>query len=122
MLPKDLTRDVKIRLATIRGQIDGLIKMIDKEDNYEKIVNQFKAVDNGLEASYNILLNEVYRKALALKIVEVTDACPGNCGNEDEIESLRQLFPHIKLEEILKKLNEIEKIGEKVNQYNKKNN
>lgn len=85
MLPKDLTQDIKNRLATIRGQTDGLIKMLDTEANLKKIITQFKAVNGGLDTTYNLLLDEVYRKALAIKIVETGDACPRNCGNEDQL-------------------------------------
>ncbi|MEZ4945095.1 MAG: metal-sensing transcriptional repressor [Cyclobacteriaceae bacterium] len=29
MLPKDLTKDIKTRLQSIKGQVDGLVKMLD---------------------------------------------------------------------------------------------
>jgi DNA-binding FrmR family transcriptional regulator len=121
MIPRDLTRDIKTRLATIGGQVNGLIKMLDNEEDPEKIITQFKAVDNGLDTAYNLLLDEVYRKALAIKIVEVVDACPGNCGNEEKIDFIRTQFPKLKMDEILKKLKEITKIGERVKEYQKKN-
>lgn len=122
MLPKDLTQDIKTRLATIRGQVDGLVKMLDSDTDPEKIIVQFKAVDNGLDTAYNLLLDEVYRKALAMKIVEVSNACPGNCGNEEKIEFIKTQFPKFKLDEIVKKFKEITKIGEKVEEHKKKNN
>lgn len=122
MLPKDLTQDIKTRLATIRGQVDGLIKMLDHEEDPEKIINQFKAVDSGLDTAYNLLLDEVYRKALAIKIVEAADACPGNCGNEEKIEFIRTQFPKFKFDEIVSKLKEITKISDKVKEYNSKKN
>lgn len=121
MLPKDLTQDIKTRLATIRGQVDGLVKMLDSDTDPEKIIVQFKAVDNGLDTAYNLLLDEVYRKALAMKIVEVSNACPGNCGNEEKIEFIKTQFPKFKLDEIVKKFKEITKIGEKVEEHKKKN-
>lgn len=121
MIPRDLTQDIKTRLATIGGQINGLIKMLDKEEDPEKIITQFKAVDNGLDTAYNLLLDEVYRKALAIKIVEVADACPGNCGNEEKIDFIRTQFPKFKMDEILKKFKEITKIGERVKEHQKKN-
>jgi len=101
--------------------MDGLIKMLDNEEDPEKIINQFKAVDNGLDTAYNLLLDEVYRKALAMKIVEVADACPGDCGNEEKIDFIRKQFPSFKLDEIVKKFKEITKIGEKVKQHTEKN-
>ena len=121
MIPRDLTQDIKTRLATIGGQVNGLIKMLDHEEDPEKIITQFKAVNNGLDTAYNFLLDEVYRKALAIKIVEVSDACPGNCGNEEKIEFIRTQFPKFKLEEIVKKFKEITKIGERVTEHQKKN-
>ncbi|SFF62898.1 Metal-sensitive transcriptional repressor [Thermoflexibacter ruber] len=121
MIPRDLTQDIKTRLATIGGQVNGLIKMLDKEEDPEKIITQFKAVDNGLDTAYNLLLDEVYRKALAIKIVEVADACPGNCGNEEKIDFIRTQFPKFKMDEILKKFKEITKIGERVKEHQKKN-
>lgn len=120
MLPRDLTQDIKTRLATIRGQVGGLIKMIDNEADPEKIITQFKAVDSGLDTAYNLLLDEVFRKTLASKIVEVAEACPGNCGNEEKIEFIRTQFPKFKFDEILSKLKEITKIGDKVKDYNSK--
>ncbi len=50
------------------------------------------------------MLDEVYRKALALKIVEVTEACPGDCGKEEKIEFIKSQFPDFKPDEITKKL------------------
>ncbi len=120
MLPRDLTQDVKIRLATIRGQVDGLVKMLDKEDDPEKIIIQFKAVNRGLDSAYNLLLDEVFRKALAARIVEVVDACPGDCGNEDTIESIRVQFPTLKFDELSRKLKDINRIVDAVNAHNSK--
>lgn len=121
MLPKDLTQDIKTRLTTIRGQVDGLVKMLDNEADPEKIITQFKAVDSGLDTAYNLLLDEVYRKALAIKIVEVSDACPGNCGNEEKIDFIKTQFPKFKRDEIVNKFKEITKIGEKVKEHKKRN-
>ena len=121
MIPRDLTHDIKTRLATIGGQVNGLIKLLDNEEDLEKIIMQFKAVDKGLDMAYNLLLDEVYRKALAIKIVEVADSCPGNCGNEEKIDFIRTQFPKFKMDEILNKFKEITKIGERVKEHQKKN-
>jgi CsoR family transcriptional regulator, copper-sensing transcriptional repressor len=121
MLPKDLTTDIKTRLTTIRGQVDGLVKMLDNGADPEKIITQFKAVDSGLDTAYNLLLDEVYRKALAMKIVEVADACPGDCGNEEKIEFIKSQFPKFKLDEIVTRFKEITKIGERVEKHKEKN-
>jgi CsoR family transcriptional regulator, copper-sensing transcriptional repressor len=110
MLPNDLTTDIKTRLKTIKGQITAIIKMLDEQKNPEQILHQFKAADKGLQKAHYLLLDEVYRKSLAIKIVNVVDACPGNCGNEDKIEFIRQQFPTFKLDELTDRMREISEI------------
>ncbi|GHB87591.1 hypothetical protein GCM10007390_49410 [Persicitalea jodogahamensis] len=94
--------------------------MMDKEDDPEKIIIQFKAVNHGIDSAYNLLLDEVFRKALAARIVEGADACPGDCGNEEMIESIRIQFPTLKFDELGRKLKEINRIVDAVNAYNSK--
>lgn len=118
MLPKDLTKDVKTRLQSIKGQLEGLIKMLDEEQDPEKILVQFKAANKGLEKAQDQLLNEAYRKSLALKIVETVDACPGNCGNEDHIELLRREFPIIGKENLTQKMKEIAEVKARIDKVN----
>jgi DNA-binding FrmR family transcriptional regulator len=100
--------------------VDGLVKMLDNGEDPEKIITQFKAVDSGLNIAFHLLLDEVFRKALASKIVEVADACPGNCGNEEKIEFIRTQFPKLKFDEIVNKLKDITRIGDKVKEHNLK--
>ena len=121
MLPSDLSADVKTRLKSIKGQIQGIIKMLEEGKDPEKIHIQFKAADNGLQKAHHLLLDEVYRKALAITIVNTVDACPGNCGNEDKIEYIRKQFPDLKLNELTQKLKEIKEIEERLRQYNTEN-
>lgn len=63
------------------------------------------------------MLDEVYRKAPAIKIVETVNACPGNCGNEDKIEFIRQQFSTFSLDGLTQKMKEISKLKEKVAQF-----
>ena len=119
MLPKDLTQDIRTRLATLKGQMEGMIKMLETEDP-EKIVTQFKAIQGGVDTALNLLLDEVYRKALAVKIVEAVNACPGNCGNEEKIEFLMNEFPQFKLDDIAYQLKVITRINDNLTEQGKK--
>ncbi len=121
MIPKDLTQDIINRLNTLSGQIVGIKKMLDQGKDPDQILNQFKAVDKGLQKAHYLLLDEVYRKALAIKIVKTADACPGNCGNEDKIEFIRNQFPELELDDLTKKMKEITDIQERISHYNEEN-
>lgn len=112
MLPNDLTKDLKTQLKGIRGQIEGVIKMLDESNDPAQILNQFKAASKGFEKAQHLLLDEVFRKALAIKIVEALDTCPGNCGQEEKIAIIRTQFPHLRSYELTNKMKEIEKIAE----------
>ncbi|MEX2336798.1 MAG: metal-sensitive transcriptional regulator [Fulvivirga sp.] len=118
MIPKDLTKDIKTRLQSINGQVAGLIKMLDVDKDPEEILIQFKAVQNGLDKAHFLLLDETYRKALAIKISETVDACPGNCGNEDRIEFIRQQFPKLELDSLTAKMKEISDLKRRIDQSN----
>ena len=121
MLPKDLTKDISDRLASIKGQVEGISKMLNEGKEPEQILIQFKATQKGLDKAHYLLLDEVYRKALAIKIVNTVDACPGNCGNEDKIEYIRQQFPSFKLDELTGKMQEISEIEKRLERYNSEN-
>lgn len=121
MLPKDLTKDISDRLASIKGQVEGISKMLNQGKDPEQILIQFKAAQKGLDKAHYLLLDEVYRKALAIKIVNTVDACPGNCGNEDKIEYIRQQFPSFKLDELTDRMQEISEIEKRLERHNTAN-
>ena len=120
MLPKELTGDLVRRLSTIKGQIEGIIKMIDDDKSPDQILNQFKAADNGLQKAHHLLLDEVFRKSLALKLVQVMNACPGNCQDADKIEFMKEQFPMLKFDELTTKMKEISAIDKRLEEHNKK--
>jgi len=121
MLPKDLTKDIRTRLQSIKGQVEGLVRMLDDDRDPEQILEQFKAAQKGLDKAQYLLLDEVYRKSLAIKIVNTVDACPGNCGNEDKIEFILKEFPQLKLDDLVKKMKEISALQARISLFNVEN-
>ncbi|AFL85366.1 MULTISPECIES: metal-sensitive transcriptional regulator [Cyclobacteriaceae] len=117
-LPKDLTKDIITRLKSIEGQTRGLIAMLEEDKDPEKILTQFKAIQKALDKSHFLLLDEAYRKALAIKIVETMDACPGNCGNEDRIEFIRKQFPNLEMDDLTEKMKEIAELKKRIDARN----
>ena len=121
MLPNELTGDLIKRLNTIKGQIEGIVKMLDESEDPQQISNQFKAADQGLQKAHFLLLDEVFRKSLALKLVKVMNACPGNCPDAQKIELLQQEFPMLQEGELTSKMKEIHEIGERLAHFNEEN-
>ena len=72
-LPSDLILDIKTRLKTLSGQINGIVKMLDEGKDPEHINIQFKSIDKGIQKAHYLLLDEVYRKALAIGIVKAVE-------------------------------------------------
>lgn len=121
MLPSELTNDIIKRLNFIKGQIDGIVRMLDEGKDPDQISIQFKAADQGLQKAHFLLLDEVFRKSLALKLVKVMNACPGNCPDAEKIELLKEQFPMLQDNELTRKLKEINEIGERLAVYNQEN-
>lgn len=119
-LPSDLVLDIKTRLKTLSGQLNGIVKMLDEGKDPEQINIQFKSIDKGVQKAHYLLLDEVYRKALAIGIVKAVDFCPGDCGSEDKIEYLKNDFPNIALNDLTDKLKEIQAIESRLKMYNEK--
>ena len=119
-LPADLVLDIKTRLKTLSGQITGIVKMLDDGKDPEQINIQFRSIDKAFQKAHFLLMDEVYRKALAIGIVSAVNSCPGNCGNEDKIKYLKNEFPNIELTDLTDKLKEIHAIETRLKQYNEK--
>jgi DNA-binding FrmR family transcriptional regulator len=119
-LPTDLISDIKTRLKILSGQINGIVKMLDDGKDPEQINIQFKSIDKGIQKAHYLLLDEVYRKTLAIRIVKAVDSCPGNCGNEEKIEYLKKEFPNLELSELTNKLKEIQTIENRLKDFNEK--
>ena len=121
MLPKELTGDLVKRLSTIKGQIEGVIRMIDEDKEPDQILNQFKAADNGLQKAHHLLLDEVFRKSLALKLVQVMNACPGNCQDAEKIEYMKEQFPMLEFDQLTTQIKEVNAIDKRLEKHNKNN-
>lgn len=119
MLPKELTGDLVKRLSTIKGQIEGIIKMIDEDKEPDQILNQFKAADQGLQKTHHLLLDEVFRKSLALKLVQVMNACPGNCQDAEKIEYMKEQFPMLEFDQLTSQIKEVNAIDKRLEKHNK---
>ena len=109
MLPKESTEDVSKRLRYIKGQLGG-IEMLDEGREPSQIIIQFKAAEEALNKAHFLLLDEVFRKGLALQLSDVIKACPGNCQDAEKIAFLQEKFPQLELDEITGNMKEVDAI------------
>jgi len=115
----DEIKELKKHLHYLKGQIDGVEKMIDREDNPNEIFTQFKALEGTLNKASYILLEDILRKELALKIVKVVDACPGNCEDAEKIEFAKKEFPNMEIKKVASIISEMDEIKRKLDKLNK---
>ena len=47
-----------------------------------------------------LLLDEDFRKILAIQLAKTLDSCPGDCGNEERLEAFRRQLLELKPEEL----------------------
>lgn len=62
--------DVILRLKKISGQVQGLIRMIEREDDCEKIVIQFQATKAALDNTFSLVLNRNLQNCLSRQDAE----------------------------------------------------
>lgn len=117
MIEQDQIRGIKTSLKTLMGQLNYVLKNLSDEQQCENNLLQLKAAQSTLNKIIFELLDDAYRKAMAEKLSAAHQLCPGNCGNELEIERLLRLFPHISLEEIPEKLKEAYHIEEELMKF-----
>lgn len=114
LIPEDLSHEVNKRISSIEGQLGSIQRMLEEGQDPEKILQQFRAAQKGLEEAEHRLIDEVYRKSLAIKIVEAAESCPGDCGYEERIQAIKEQFPKLDPEEITEKIKEIRRIAEQL--------
>jgi DNA-binding FrmR family transcriptional regulator len=56
--------DVILRLKKVNGQIQGLIRMIESEEECEKVVTQFQAAKAALDNTFSLVLNRNLKNCL----------------------------------------------------------
>ncbi len=111
-------KTLKKHLHYLKGQIDGIEKMIDRGEDSNDIYIQFKAIEGTLHKTIYVLLEDILRKELAQKIVKVVNACPGNCEDAEKIEFAKKEFPNMEIKKVASIIAEMDVIEEKLKKLN----
>ncbi len=68
------TTEIKKRLAFVRGQLDGLVRMIDAGKDCSAVIIQFKAAKAGLEKAGALFTKNYMLECLAKKKTKTSAA------------------------------------------------
>ncbi len=117
MEPYDEIKELKKHLHYLKGQIEGVEKMIEQEENLNDVYVQFKAIEGTLNKAFYVLLEDILRKHLALKIVKIVDSCPGNCEDAVKIEFVKKEFPNLEIKKVASIITEMDTIEEKLKKF-----
>ena len=58
-------QDVIVRLKKVSGQVEGLIKMLEREDECMRIITQFQAAKAALDSTFSLVLHRNLRECLS---------------------------------------------------------
>ena len=59
-------RDVIIRLKKVGGQVEGLIRLIEKEEECSQIITQFQAAKAALDNTFALVLHRNLKECLSM--------------------------------------------------------
>lgn len=104
MLSAEEKKVLKRQLNSIQGQISAIDKMIDQDRSAEDIYVQFKAVEGIVDKALYDILDDLFRKNLAVILVKGLEACPGDCEDCDRFEIIKNQFSKMDLNEVFKHL------------------
>ena len=57
--------DIVTRLKKVNGQIQGLVRMIERREHCEKVIVQFQAAKAALDKTYSLVLNNSLKECLS---------------------------------------------------------
>ena len=69
-------KDVILRLKRVGGQVEGLIRMIEREEECSQIITQFQAAKAALDNTFSLVLHRNLKK----------------CMSNDDLESVEKIL------------------------------
>lgn len=92
------------RLHNVKGQIDGIERMISSGRSAEEIYNQLKAAERALHQTIYGVLDELLKKQFAEKLAQRLTLCPGNCSDAGRLQFLKREFSKLDIQQLIDEL------------------
>jgi len=109
MLTRPERKAVLKRLHYLRGQLEGIEKMIEKDRPIQEVFNQLKAVEQGLHTTIHVVLDDQLKMHLAELLSERLAACPGNCSDAERLKYTRKQFAGLDFKQIIDSIDWLDK-------------
>ena len=58
-------KDVILRLKRVGGQVEGLVRMIEREEECSQIITQFQAAKAALDNTFSLVLHRNLKKCMS---------------------------------------------------------
>jgi DNA-binding FrmR family transcriptional regulator len=97
------------RVRYLKGQINGVERMLENDRTIVEIIQQLKAVESALHQALYVVLDEQLKKQLATALVNALEACPGECAYCDRLNLLKRKFANFSLQDVVDTLMQISK-------------
>ncbi len=90
------------RLHFIKGQIEGIEKMMNDGREVKEVFDQLKAIEQGLHKAIYDVLDDQLKKQFAELLSERLALCPGDCDDAGRLQFLKREFPKLELQDLVK--------------------
>lgn len=95
------TRKLRNQVMYVRGQAEGIGRMLDAEASSADVVVQLRAMRAGIDRAMRLALEESARQQLARELEARVLACPGLC---DYCDDLNAIINELDLAEVIGKV------------------
>ncbi len=119
MYDEDEVKKLKKQIHFLRGQLDGIERMLGENRDPNDVFTQSKAVEGGIQRLIYDLLDNLLRKELAVEVVKVVNACPGDCPDAEKIKMAQKEFPNMELKKVAKIISEMSEIEKRLDKLSK---
>lgn len=94
-------RDLSQRLSRIEGQVRGIKKMVDTNQEAAAILTQLMALQKATRAAATFLVKAQATALIRERVQEALTSCPGACDHCDELLAIDRALDELDLDALL---------------------